>query len=304
MHALPHLLDSRLIRCFLAVMDTRNVTLASEVLCQTQSATSKSILKLEEEIGAPLFEREISGMVPTVYGLTLARFARQMDLESRRARAEVAALKHGGYGSLNVGAGPMWSVHLLPDVAASFHRSHPGVKVRTNAGVLDTMVPDLLKGNLDVICCAMDFPDHPDIHKEPLIDVDYIVVARNRHPLFELDIVIPEHLLDYPWVGFIDDLTANRRVTQFFITHGMESPNFAVEAPSLGAILGLVGAGDFIAGLSSTVLPHARKLGLEAVPVRASFWQFKAGVAFRQDNPHPLVNALVRQFHASLAAHA
>lgn len=300
--AIPHLLDSRLIRCFLAVIETRNVTLASEVLCLTQSATSKSILKLEEQVGVPLFDRDSSGMAPTVYGLALARYARQMAIESRHAKLEIAALKSGGFGTLNIGMGPMWSVHLLPAVAASFQRLHSGVRLRTSAGVMDTMVPDLLKGNLDLICAAMDFPDHPAIHKEPLFDVEYLVVARKGHPVFDHDVVVPEDLLDYPWVGFTDDLTANQRVTQFFVINGMHPPLFAVEAPSLGAILSIVAQGDYVAGLSSSVLPHARRLGLEAVPVRASFWHFKAGVAYLRDNPQPRVKEFVQLFRAALAA--
>jgi DNA-binding transcriptional LysR family regulator len=250
----------------------------------------------------PLFERDSSGMVPTIFGLALARYARQMELESRHARAEIALLKSGGFGTLNIGTGPMWSVHLLPTVAASFQRLHKGVRLRTSGGVLDTMVPDLLKGNLDLICASMDFPDHPNIQKVPLFDVEYIVVARAGHALFDADIVTPEDLLDYPWVGFTDDLTANQRVAQFFVINGMQPPLFAVEAPSLGAILAIAAAGDYVAGLSSSVLPHARRLGLEAVPVQANFWHFKAGVAFLRDNPQPRIRELVELFRSTLAA--
>ena len=289
----PSLLDTRLLRCFLAVLEHQNVTLASEVLCITQSATSKSILKLEEDLGVPLFSRTASGMQPTIYGLTLAKYAHQIGIASRRAVEEIETIRHGGFGTLAVGAGPMWSVYLLPDAIRALHRQRPGVRIHTIAGVIDTMVPQLLKGQFDIICASLDFPEHEDIVRVPLLDVEYVILASRDHPLCAMDKVLPSDLLEFPWAGLADDHVPARRVAQFFSTNGLPAPTPTIEASSLGALLSILRGSDFIAGVSSTIVTHAAQLGLAPVPIKASFWRFKAGVAYRRDCKQPMVEELV-----------
>ncbi len=303
--SLPYLLDAKLVRCFLAVFDLQNVSLAAEALCLTQSATSKNILKLEDQLGVPLFERTKDGMAPTTYGLSLCRYARQIDLESRYARAEIAALKSGGYGAITIGSGPMWSVDVLPAAIASFHRARPGVHVRLSGGVPDTLVPDLIKGNLDLICAMMQFQGHPQIEKVNLLDVELAVVARADHPLQHMNEASPEDLLRFPWVRFTDGQLGNRLVAEYFASHGLEPPDAAVEAASLSSVVSLLQAGDFIAAMSSTILAHARQFGLERVPgvgVPQGIWRYQAGVAYRRDSPHPMIGEFVEHVRAAVAA--
>lgn len=287
------LLDTRLLRCFLAVLEHQNVTLAAEVLCITQSATSKSILKLEEDLGVPLFHRTASGMQPTIYGLTLAKYAHQISIASRRAQEEIETIRHGGFGTLAVGAGPMWSVYLLPDAIRALHQKRPGVRIHTIAGVIDTMVPQLLKGDFDIICSSLDFPEHEEIVREPLFDLEYVIIASRNHPLCKMDKVLPGDLLGFPWAGLADDHVPARRVAQFFSANDMLAPTPTIEASSLGALLSIVRESDFLAGVSSTIVAHAEQLGLARVPIKASFWRFKAGVAYRRDCKQPMVQELV-----------
>jgi len=301
--SLPYLLDAKLIRCFLAVFDLRNVSLAADALCLTQSATSKCILKLEDQLGVPLFERSKDGMTPTTFGLALCRYARQIDLESRYARAEISALKSRGYGAITIGIGPMWSVEVLPEAIASFHRVRPGIHVRVSGGVPDTLVPDLIRGHLDLICAMMDFQDHPQIEKVNLFDVELVVVAQADHPLHRHPAVSPADLCSYPWVRFTDGQLGNRLVSEYFVRNGLEAPEFAVEVASLSSVLSLLQTGSFIAALSSTILPHAKMLGLrrvQGVQVDKGAWQYRAGLAYRRDSPHPMIHEFVE--HLRLAA--
>ena len=70
-------MDLKQLRAFLTVAETGNVTRAAEVLHLVQPAVSRQIRLLEEDIGAPLFERERHGMVLTDAGLALVGYARR-----------------------------------------------------------------------------------------------------------------------------------------------------------------------------------------------------------------------------------
>jgi len=100
------MLNTNLLRCFLTVLEHRTMTSAALALCITQPALSKSLSRLESELGVPLFYRTPDGTVPTQFGITLANRARFIELESQRARAELKSLQEGGVGWQTIGTGP------------------------------------------------------------------------------------------------------------------------------------------------------------------------------------------------------
>ena len=84
---------------FLAVVEERTFTRAAERVCRTQPAVSQSIKKLEEEVGAPLFARDVHEVSLTEAGRVLADYARRMVQPARRGdapgrRAQVAQGRH------------------------------------------------------------------------------------------------------------------------------------------------------------------------------------------------------------------
>jgi DNA-binding transcriptional LysR family regulator len=81
---------------FLAVAEERTFTRAAERVCRTQPAVSQSIKKLEDEIGAPLFARDVHEVSLTEAGRVLADYARRMvglRDEAMRQMSELKALK-------------------------------------------------------------------------------------------------------------------------------------------------------------------------------------------------------------------
>lgn len=289
------MLDSNLLRCFLAVLEHRKLTAAADELCVTQPALSKSLRKLEDELGVPLFQRTPSGMVPTAYAIALGRHARLIDLESRSARAELKVLREGGFGAVTIGVGPLWSVFALPEVIADLVRHRSKARVKVVSGVLDTLLPALLKGELDLVCAALDFPDHPDLVKEKLVDTEHVVLAHESHPLARRRRVEAAELVRYPFVGFTQDYAGLSRMEKYFSVHAIESPGLSVEASSLETVLSLLCTGTFVASLSSQVLERGRQLGLKRVAIDGTFWRFPVGLVQRRaPQPSPLAALLAR----------
>src|SRR6266480_4787345 len=84
--------ELRHVRAFLAVADQGSVNRAGAALFRAQSAVSRSIHKLEYELGVELFERRSRGMLLTEYGRALLVRARRVHAEMQRARTELASL--------------------------------------------------------------------------------------------------------------------------------------------------------------------------------------------------------------------
>jgi DNA-binding transcriptional LysR family regulator len=295
-------MHSRLLRHFLAVVDHKGMSAAAAELHISQPALTKSIHQLEEILGVDLFERLPTGVVPTRFGEILARRARLMDLEYRHAVAEIQAIKGGTGGIVNVGAGPVWAIRILPPIIAAFRRQQPKVKVRLRAGVIDTLVPALLDGELDVVCASLDFPAHPEFIKEQLVDLQHVLIARAEHPLTGRREISAKQLLDYPWIALVNDYVGSSRVNSFFAANGQQPPRIGVEVNSIAAALNLLREDDFVFNIPTMMLPHAELFGARKLAVRGTLWDAPAGIAYRATkSPAPAVSAFCALVRAQFA---
>jgi len=279
--------NSRRLIQFLAVVDHHGITAAANILHISQPALTKSIRQLEESLGIKLFERLPTGVVPTRYGEILARRVRLMNLEFDHAVAEIDAVKGGTSGTIHIGGGPVWMVKFLPPAIAELCRQRPGIKVKLTSGVINTLVPALLGGEIDIICTTLDFPNHPELQKEHLVDISHVVVAREKHPFAARKLVTPKDLLGFPWVVLRDDQVGRGRLGSFFAANDLKPPPIAAESSSATSILHLLKEGDFLGHIPDPMLPLATALGLVKLPVKGTFWHSSAGMAFRVTR-HPL----------------
>src|SRR5690349_17457770 len=100
--------NAGLLRSFLAVARSGNLSAAARELAVSQPALTKSVRKLEQQVGVPLFERRARGMALTASGATLLTHARAIEAQCRVADGELDALARGQTGRIRVGAGPYW----------------------------------------------------------------------------------------------------------------------------------------------------------------------------------------------------
>ena len=99
-------MDVRQLAALVAVAETGSVTRAAEVLRLVQPAVSRQIKLLEDELGAPLFERTRHGMALTDDGRILLEHARRALSELERARAEIRPASGELRGLVTLGLSP------------------------------------------------------------------------------------------------------------------------------------------------------------------------------------------------------
>lgn len=294
-------LEPRLISHFLAVVESRTISGAAEVLNLTQPALSKSIKQLEDRLGVVLFERLPNGVEMTPYGEVLARRGRLIQRELSHAVTELHSMKGGSTGLIRIGAGLVWSQIYLPPVLSGFLAARPGVQVDMQTGVIDTLVPKLAKADLDLICTTLDFPDSSEIVKEPLVQVTHGIFARKDHPLVEQKSASPKDLSDWGWITFANDYVGHNRLGSFFAANQLEPPIVRMEtAPDL-SLLAVVAKSDHLCSLPLAFEELAAKHDVVRVNVRDSqLWSSTAGIAYRRTGyPAPAVNTLLAMIRDS-----
>src|ERR1043165_668195 len=138
------------LRYFIAVTDTKHFTRAAELAGVAQPSLSKQVLRLEAELGTPLFSRVRGNVTLTPAGEALLPIARRILADVDTARHEVAALVGLRRGRLRVGATPSLCASVFADVLAQFQQAYPGIRLLVEEGGSRDLSRSLLRGDLDL----------------------------------------------------------------------------------------------------------------------------------------------------------
>ena len=114
---------------FMRVVKEGGFSKAADRVFRTQPAVSMAIRRLEEEIGAPLFDRTQKPPTLTDTGCVLYDYARRMLALRDQARGAIAELRELRTGRVRVGANESTSLYFLPELILAYRAQHPEVKV-------------------------------------------------------------------------------------------------------------------------------------------------------------------------------
>jgi DNA-binding transcriptional LysR family regulator len=147
--------------------------------------------------------------------------------------------------------------------------------------VIDTLVPELITGELDLICVSLDFPNQSEVTKYPLFNIHHVLIANPDHPLANDQEVDPATIHTYPWMVLKSDYIGTARIFSFFAANGLQPPKIAFETTSIHSLLQGLKSGDHIAHIPAQMLPLAQSVGLQQIHLRQTIWETTAGYAHR-----------------------
>lgn len=185
----------------LSLEETNNLSLTAKALNTTQPGVSKWLKDLESEMGVTLFERHSRGMLPTRHGEILIAHAKRIVSNLDRASKDMHALKEGAWAKVVIGTSGSAAASTLPRAVTLLMEEQPGLSIELFEDTLDRLLPRLVQGELDLLVArtwegALDV----DIATEGLFEEVLSVLARQDHPIFELNTIQWHDLLAYPWL--------------------------------------------------------------------------------------------------------
>ena len=275
--------SAHLLRQFLAVVHEGSLTTAAQKIAVTQPALTKSIRKLEQELGAPLFERLPRGIALTVYGKTLLPHAQRIVAECRLADLELQAFGSGHKGLLRIGAGLMFGATMVPGAVSRLYEQYPGIAFQIVSGVTEVNFPLLRLGELDLMFGLLPpldtIPDY--LTWRPIMELNTRVVAGANHPLARRKKVGVGDLADYPWVVIQHDRELVNNILAALSAEGARRPTINVEVTSLSSLVRLLRSGVYLSCFAEPVAAMP-DLGLALVPYGPRILRGQAGVVFHR----------------------
>jgi DNA-binding transcriptional LysR family regulator len=168
---------------FAAMVEEGNFNRAAERVSRTQPAVSMALRKLEEEIGAPLFDRSNrSAYALTDTGELLYKNARRMLALRDETMAAVERLRAIQTGSIRIGANESATLYLVPRLIQAFHRQHPRVEVEVVRHPSARLIGKLRRREVDFGILAFR-PKDDDLETVPLMRDEMVLISSPVHRL-------------------------------------------------------------------------------------------------------------------------
>lgn len=142
-------MDTRALAVFLSVADTLNFSRSGELLHMSVSAVSRTIRRLEDELGQPLLERDNRSVRLTGAGREFREYARHSLADWQRLRRKLGSEEElAGEVSLYCSVTATYSV--LAPILESFRSAHPSVEIMMHTGDQADGISHVLEGQDDV----------------------------------------------------------------------------------------------------------------------------------------------------------
>jgi LysR family hydrogen peroxide-inducible transcriptional activator len=186
------------LRYFTAVADLGSFTKAAQRCLVAQPSLSQQIIKLEKELGQPLFERLGRSVRLTEAGVTLHDQAVGILASVEDAKNRVSeALQEGG--TVTVGAIPTVAPYFLPPLVCEFKESTPQASVVIHEDLTEHTIERCLRGDIDVGILALPVTDQR-LQIAKLMEEELLLALPARHKLVKKRKVFVEDLIDEPFI--------------------------------------------------------------------------------------------------------
>jgi LysR family hydrogen peroxide-inducible transcriptional activator len=170
------------LRYFTAVADLGSFTRAAQKCLVAQPSLSQQIIKLEKELGQPLFERLGRKVRMTDAGRVLYDQAVSVLTTVDDAKRRVAEAGEMGEGRIAIGAIPTVAPYLLPPLLKSFRQCCPHAEVTVYENLTRHTLAACLEGELDVALVALPIAEEL-LQIEPLFGEELLLAMAPDHPL-------------------------------------------------------------------------------------------------------------------------
>jgi LysR family hydrogen peroxide-inducible transcriptional activator len=181
------------LRYLVAVARERNFGRAAQKCFVSQPALSVAIQKLEEELGARMFERGKSEVTVTPFGAQIVEQAARVLEETARIREIAQAGRNQLVGTLKLGVIYTIAPYLLPDLIPVLHDRAPLMPVDIEENLTDHLEAELKGGRLDAAIVALPFAP-PGVTTEFLYEEPFQVVVPADHRWAKRRSVAPDEL--------------------------------------------------------------------------------------------------------------
>jgi LysR family transcriptional regulator, carnitine catabolism transcriptional activator len=261
-----HNLSGRAIDAFLALEETRRFVLAAKRCHVSPSTFSQMIARLEEQVGAKLFDRDTRNVSLTPEGEVFSVGAHRIAAEIRSSLSELMDRASHRRGRVAVAVTPSLSADWLPRRLAEFRQVYPDIELRMHDVTTERCMDLVRRGEVDFGVCSQPGAE-AEFDNVVLFQERYHVICPDGDPLARLAEVKLSDLRHRSFIHMVRTGSVRQQMTPLLAqAHVSDS---GMEVANFGSVAGLVAAGFGISIVPEHAVRLCHRPGLVAIPLQS-----------------------------------
>ena len=256
-------MELRNLRALVEVVRRTTFSGAAKELFATQSAVSKAVKQLEDELGMLLFERNGRNSRLTDAGEIAYKRAASILAETKDLVTELSELRGLNRGKLRLGLPSMGGI-LFAKSFALFRRQYPNIEVQLFEHGGRRLEELLLAGDIEL--AASIFPLNPEFESQPIARQPLKLFTSAAHVLAKRKTVGLRMLSNIPFILFESGFVLNKRIADACKRQGF-APKIAACSSQVDFIVELVAANVGVAILPEMIAEQFSKRGVTALTI-------------------------------------
>lgn len=244
-------MELRQLRYFIEVAEREHISEAAEHLHVAQSAISRQIANLEEELGTPLFERVGRNVKLTPIGKIFLEHSISALKAIDFAVKQVEEYLDPAKGTIKVGFPTSLASNVLPTVISAFKKEYPNVSFHLRQGSYKYLIDAVKNRELNLALLGPLPPKDDQINATVLFSENIHALLPATHPLAKTEKINLIDLRNDDFVLFPEGYILNKVAVDACKSAGF-IPKVTSEGEDMDALKGLVAA-----GIGVTLLPES-----------------------------------------------
>ncbi|MBI3494127.1 MAG: LysR family transcriptional regulator [Acidobacteria bacterium] len=256
-------MDLRQLEILQAIAETGSFTACGRKLNVSQSAISRQILLLEEELGEPLFLRVGRQVKMTSAAESLVQLGQRVFLDLKDTVGAITDRTRELRGTLRLSGGMTVCLYVFPALLKHLRRVHPRLDVRLTVATAGRSVQEIRGGRVDAGLLTLPVEESDLVTAVPVLREELLLVTTRTHPLARRRKVSPRDLAGQPFVLFEIGSATRKVIDHFFASENIE-PTIVMDTENVEIIKAMVKTG----------------MGIGIVPYQAVAREVRSGQLF------------------------
>ena len=234
-------MDLRQLEILQAIAETGSFTACGRKLHVSQSAISRQILLLEEELGEPVFHRIGRRIRITPAGESLLQLSHRVFRDLQETVSSISDKRESLSGAMRLVGGMTVCLYVFPALLAEVRRVHPHLDMKVTVGSAERSIAMLRSGAGDLGMITLPV-EATDLISVPVLEEELLLITYPAHPLAKKKSITPADLHKQDFVLFETGSITRRLVESFFAREGVE-PEIIMETENVEIIKAMVRSG-------------------------------------------------------------
>jgi DNA-binding transcriptional LysR family regulator len=234
-------MDLRQLEIIRAIADTGSFTAAGDKLHVSQSAISRQILLLEDELGEPVFHRIGRRIRITPAGESLLQLSHRVFQDLQDTVSLISDKRESLGGTIRLVGGMTVCLYVFPVLLSEVRKVHPHLDMKVTVGSAERSIAMLRSGAGDLGLLTLPV-EASDLVSVPVLREELLLVTYPTHPLAKKKTIAPADLDKQPFVLF-ETGSITRRLVEAFFARERIAPEIIMETENVEIIKAMVRSG-------------------------------------------------------------